>query len=116
TDADDRWRQTASERRFLPGLRIDARDLADSAFGDVQRTIWADGAAHGTLQARNQLSGGGPPEWWHGARRNQSDREHHHNDRSAEVEFCHAHRRFQSEREIVLFIHDSISFFCCGLL
>ena len=54
TDADvDRCRQTAGERRFLPGLRIDARDPAGSAFGDVQRTIGADGAAHGTLQARD---------------------------------------------------------------
>ena len=49
TDADDRWRQTAGERRDFPGLRIDARDPAGSAFGDVQRTIGADGAALGTL-------------------------------------------------------------------
>ena len=49
TDGEDRCRQTAGERRFLPGLRIDSRDPAGSAFGDLQRTIGADGAAHGTL-------------------------------------------------------------------
>ena len=50
TDADDRGRQTAGERRDIPGLRIDARDPAGSAFGNVQRTIGADGAALGTLR------------------------------------------------------------------
>src|SRR5207244_912207 len=69
TDADDRGRQTASERRFLSSLWIDARDPAGSAFGDVQRTIGADGAARGTLQARDQPSGGGHLAW-RGARRN----------------------------------------------
>ena len=62
TDADDRCRQTAGERRDFPGQRIDAGDPADSAFGDVQRAIGADGAALGTLQARiqsrNQQCGG----------------------------------------------------------
>ena len=55
TDADcwDRSRQAAGERCFLPGLRIDARDPTDCAFGDVQRTIGTDGAARGTLQARD---------------------------------------------------------------
>ena len=54
TNADglDRFRQTAGERRDLSGLRIDARDPASCTFGDVQRTIGADGAAYGTLQAR----------------------------------------------------------------
>jgi hypothetical protein len=41
TDADDRRRQTGGERRFLPGQRIDARDPAGCAFGNVQRTIEA---------------------------------------------------------------------------
>src|SRR6266540_7425507 len=47
TDADDRLRQTAGERRDLPGLRIDARDPAGCAFGDVQRTTGANGTARG---------------------------------------------------------------------
>ena len=38
-------RQTAGERRDCPGLRIDARDPAGDAFGDVQRAAGADGAA-----------------------------------------------------------------------
>ena len=50
---DHRLRQTAGERRDLPGLRIDARDLAGCAFGDIQRPTGADGAARATLQARD---------------------------------------------------------------
>ena len=51
-DTHDRRRQTAGERRDVPGLGIDARDSAGRAFGDVQRAIGADGAARATLQTR----------------------------------------------------------------
>ena len=36
-----------------PVVRIDARDPAGCAFGDVQRSTGADGAALATLQARD---------------------------------------------------------------
>ena len=62
TDADDRFRQTAGERRDLPGLRIDARDPAGRAFGDVQRTIGADGAARGPLRPVTSRVAVGPPD------------------------------------------------------
>src|SRR5262249_10218114 len=52
-DGGDRFRQTAGERRYLSGVRVDARELADCGFGDVQRTTGADGAAYGTPQARD---------------------------------------------------------------
>jgi hypothetical protein len=51
TEADrrDRLRQTVGERRDRPSLRIDARNPADCAFGDVERTIGTDSAARSTL-------------------------------------------------------------------
>src|SRR5581483_3103000 len=54
TDADNCGRQTAGERRDFPSLRIDSRDSAGNAFGNVQSTVRADGAALGTLRARIQ--------------------------------------------------------------
>ena len=58
-EADDRLRQTAGEGRDLAGPRIDARDSAGGAFGDVQRATGADGAARATLKAGQQLGGVG---------------------------------------------------------
>ena len=81
TNADDGRRQTADERRDFPGQRIDARDPAGYALGDVKRTIGADGAALGTLQARiqsrNQQCGGGPLAWSLGARHGRRDHRDH---------------------------------------
>jgi hypothetical protein len=45
-----------------------------------------------------------------GCRCSQPDYECHHKDRSAEVGFSYAHRRFWSERENVWFVHDVIPF------
>ena len=67
-EADDRPRQTAGERRDVPRLRIDARDPAGRAFGDVQRATGADGAARASLQAREQLGGVGGRGWRRSAR------------------------------------------------
>ena len=58
-DADDRRRQTAGKGRDLTGPRIDARDPADGAFGDVERATGADGAARATLEAGQQQGGWG---------------------------------------------------------
>ena len=49
-DADYRRRQTAGKGRDLTGPRIDARDPAGGAFGDVERATGADGAARATLR------------------------------------------------------------------
>ncbi len=48
---DDRRRQAAGKGRDLTGPRIDARDPAGLAFGDVERATGADGAARATLEA-----------------------------------------------------------------
>ena len=45
TNAEESGRQTAGERRDLPGFGVNAPDPAGYAFGDVERTIGADGAA-----------------------------------------------------------------------
>ena len=58
-DADDRLRQTAGKGRDLTGPRIDARDPAGGAFGDVERATGADRAARATLEAGQQLGGSG---------------------------------------------------------
>ena len=58
-DADDRLGQTAGKGRDLTGPRIDARDPAGGAFGDVERATGADGAARATLEAGQQQGGSG---------------------------------------------------------
>ena len=58
TDIGDLLRQTAGERRDLPGFGVNARDPAGCGFGDVERTIGADGAARAALQAGRQQGGG----------------------------------------------------------
>ena len=54
TDPDDRWRQTTGECRDGARLRIDARNPAGCAFGDVQRTSRTDGAARAAFETAYQ--------------------------------------------------------------
>ena len=56
-DAAARFRQTAGKGRDLTGPRIDARDPAGLAFGDVERATGADGAARATVEAGQQQGG-----------------------------------------------------------
>src|SRR5581483_8064386 len=66
TNAEESGRQTAGERRDLPGFAINAPDPAFQVLGDVERTIGTDGAALGTSQAARQQGGGRRRGRWPG--------------------------------------------------
>src|SRR5262245_23994896 len=57
TEADDGLRQPAGEDCCLAGVRIHAQDPAGGALSDIQRPVWANGAAYSSLQASDQQRG-----------------------------------------------------------